>query len=214
MDVHHPKYLILGLTPYGLHGENNFISPYSSWFKPPTSDSQIDEQLRSAGPCNIWPMHRSWCGSYFFGDLASGVIKSGRNSPVSSMSFPLPSGKLTYNYRKSPFFMGKSTINGQFSIAFCMFIRPGNFQLTSMSFCRGGWFDLQRHRGVQSNAGTISIFFHQQTRHFFGQRTVFFLHFLVVHQATHMGISPTFTKPPLRFEGQHEKNQVAESPRF
>ena len=33
----------------------------------------------------------------------------------------LPSGKLLHNYGKSPFFMGKSTINGQFSIAFCMF---------------------------------------------------------------------------------------------
>ena len=35
----------------------------------------------------------------------------------------------------------------------------------------------------------------------------FFSFFLVVHQATHMGISLTFTKPPLRFEGQHEKTQ-------
>jgi hypothetical protein len=35
----------------------------------------------------------------------------------------LPSGKHTKNYGKSPFFMGKSTINVPFSIAFCMFTR-------------------------------------------------------------------------------------------
>jgi len=36
----------------------------------------------------------------------------------------IPSGKHLHNYRKSPLFMGKSTINdinGPFSIAFCMF---------------------------------------------------------------------------------------------
>ena len=33
------------------------------------------------------------------------------------MSFLLPSGKHTKNYGKSPFFIGKSTINGPFSIA-------------------------------------------------------------------------------------------------
>ena len=31
----------------------------------------------------------------------------------------LPSGKLSHNYGKSPFFMGKLTINGPFSIANC-----------------------------------------------------------------------------------------------
>ena len=35
----------------------------------------------------------------------------------------LPSGKRLHNYGKSPFFMGKSTINGPFSIAFCMFTK-------------------------------------------------------------------------------------------
>ena len=35
----------------------------------------------------------------------------------------LPSGKHTKNYGKSPFSMGKSTINGPFSIANCEFTR-------------------------------------------------------------------------------------------
>ena len=34
----------------------------------------------------------------------------------------LPSGKQPHNYGKSPFLISKSTINGPFSIAFCMFI--------------------------------------------------------------------------------------------
>ena len=36
-----------------------------------------------------------------------------------SHSINVPSGKLTFCYGKSPFLMGKSTINGPFSIAFC-----------------------------------------------------------------------------------------------
>jgi hypothetical protein len=35
-------------------------------------------------------------------------------------------GKSWKRSRKSPFLMGKSTINAPFSIAFCMFTRPGN----------------------------------------------------------------------------------------
>jgi len=38
----------------------------------------------------------------------------------------IPFGKHTHNYEKSPFLLGKSTIlTGPFSIAFCMFTRPG-----------------------------------------------------------------------------------------
>jgi len=55
---------------------------------------------------------------------------------------------------------------------------PTNFQLTSGgSASWGGWFDLQRHRGGPRWGSGISIFFDQQTRCVFGQRTVFFLHF-------------------------------------
>ena len=35
----------------------------------------------------------------------------------------LPSGKHTKNYGKAPFFMGNSTINGQFSIAMLLYQR-------------------------------------------------------------------------------------------
>ena len=49
----------------------------------------------------------------------------------------VPSGKHTTNYGKSPFFMGKSTIStGPFSIAFCMFTRPGNHQSIVGFLCR------------------------------------------------------------------------------
>ena len=41
----------------------------------------------------------------------------------------IPSGELTFCYGKSPFLMGKSTIStGPFSIAFCMFTKPGSPQ--------------------------------------------------------------------------------------
>jgi len=49
-----------------------------------------------------------------FGDLAMFVLW-----------FELTSGKHTKNDGKSPSLIGKSTINGQFSIVFCMFTRPG-----------------------------------------------------------------------------------------
>ena len=37
--------------------------------------------------------------------------------------YNLPSGKRLRNYGKSQFFMGQSTIDGPYSIAFCMFTR-------------------------------------------------------------------------------------------
>ena len=55
----------------------------------------------------------------------------------------VPSGKHIKNYGKSPFFMGKSTIStGPFSIAFCMFTRPGNHQSIGISMPHG--FPLDR----------------------------------------------------------------------
>ena len=55
----------------------------------------------------------------------------------------LPSGKRLHTYGKSPcyIFMDKSTIStGPFSIAFCMFTRPGIVFLQSMFFL---WFTSQ-----------------------------------------------------------------------
>jgi len=37
----------------------------------------------------------------------------------------IPSGKLSHNYGRSQFLMGKSTISMALLIAFCMFTRPG-----------------------------------------------------------------------------------------
>jgi len=51
------------------------------------------------------------------------IEKNGNKHILSSTLDALPSGKHTKNYGKSPFLMGKSTINGPFSIAFCMFTR-------------------------------------------------------------------------------------------
>ena len=36
---------------------------------------------------------------------------------IDNMIYHVPSGKLLHNYGKSPFFMGKSTINGHFQVA-------------------------------------------------------------------------------------------------
>ena len=38
----------------------------------------------------------------------------------------LPSGKQPHNYGQSPFFIGKSTINGPFSVANCKRLPEGN----------------------------------------------------------------------------------------
>ena len=46
----------------------------------------------------------------------------------------IPSGKLSQNYGKTPFSMGKSTINGQFSIAVCMFTRGYIYRYTLRLF--------------------------------------------------------------------------------
>ena len=48
-----------------------------------------------------------------------------RNTPV------VPSGKRLHHYGKSPFFMGKSTINGPFSIANCLF--TGGYHISDLS---------------------------------------------------------------------------------
>ena len=48
-----------------------------------------------------------------------------RNTPV------VPSGKRLHHYGKSPFFMGKSTINGPFSIANCLF--TGGYHICDLS---------------------------------------------------------------------------------
>ena len=48
-----------------------------------------------------------------------------RDTPV------VPSGKRLHNYGKPPFFMGKSTINGPFSIANCWF--TGGYHISDLS---------------------------------------------------------------------------------
>ena len=53
--------------------------------------------------------------------------------PYKSHENGLLSGKRLHNYGKSPFFMGKSTITGPFSIAFCMFTRPGKSRWNPMN---------------------------------------------------------------------------------
>ena len=50
-------------------------------------------------------------------------VKTVLNDHITTILESLPSGKHTENYGKSLFFMGKSTINRPFSIAFCMFTR-------------------------------------------------------------------------------------------
>ena len=42
-------------------------------------------------------------------------------NPISPITHGLPSGKRLHNYGKSPFSIGKSTINGPFSIAILIF---------------------------------------------------------------------------------------------
>ena len=56
---------------------------------------------------------------------------------VESLAVPrgcrIASGHLTFCHRKSPCLMGKSTIStGPFSIAFCMFTRPGSPKVAAL----------------------------------------------------------------------------------
>jgi len=46
----------------------------------------------------------------------------------------LPSGKHTKNYGKSPFLIGKSTINGPFSIAMLVYQRVSLVGVSAMGF--------------------------------------------------------------------------------
>ena len=61
-----------------------------------------------------------------FGSFSTPSRMVGRNIMQSVhwlATVPLPSGKLLHSYGTSPFFMGTSTINRPFSIAFCLFTR-------------------------------------------------------------------------------------------
>ena len=49
----------------------------------------------------------------------------------------IPSGNLTYSYRKSPFLIGKPSINGPFSIAMLVYQRV--FQATNSTRCNVDW---------------------------------------------------------------------------
>ena len=68
---------------------------------------------------------------------AQGNLKKWRKPRGKFMGIPF--GKHTNNYEKSPFLLGKSTIStGPFSIAFCMFTRPG-----IMDFWRLSWESME-----------------------------------------------------------------------
>ena len=68
---------------------------------------------------------------------AQGNLKKWRKPRGKFMGIPF--GKHTNNYEKSPFLLGISTIStGPFSIAFCMFTRPG-----IMDFWRLSWESME-----------------------------------------------------------------------
>ena len=74
------------------------------------------------------------------------------------VSTDVPSGKHTKNYGKSPCLMGKSTIStGPFSMAFCMFTRPG-IQLIILGYNRS------EARPRNDWIADISLMFHQEEK--------------------------------------------------